>query len=55
MVLQAIARLAEEDSPILHSDQGIQYQMMAKLSKALKNLNLLSKNMFVITMRKEYN
>ena len=27
MVLQAIARLAEGDSPILHSDQGIQYQM----------------------------
>ncbi|MFU2120174.1 transposase [Gallibacterium anatis] len=27
MVLQAIARLSEGDSPILHSDQGWQYQM----------------------------
>src|SRR5699024_10203296 len=27
MVLRAIDRLAKGDSPILHSDQGIQYQM----------------------------
>ncbi|WP_413540443.1 hypothetical protein, partial [Gallibacterium anatis] len=40
MVLQAIARLAEGDSPILHSDQGIQYQM-ASYQRLLAEHNIV--------------